>query len=211
MRALERALRRTLAAAPDRAPRAIASPNRRLKIGYVSPDFREHCQSLFTMPLLAHHDHAAFEIFCYSSVERPDEYTRRIAGYADVWRDVRPLDDAALCEIIREDRIDVLVDLTMHMAGGRPLVFARKPAPIQIAWLAYPGTTGIGAIEYRLSDPRLDPDGFDESLQRAHAASARFILVLRPADRSARSQSTARDRARLPDPRVLEQPLQIDR
>ncbi|MGO9512639.1 MAG: tetratricopeptide repeat protein [Steroidobacteraceae bacterium] len=138
-----------------------ASPTRRLKIGYVSPDFRDHCQSLFTVPLFAHHDHSGFEIFCYSSVARPDEYTRRIAGYADVWRDVRPLDDAALCELIGEDRIDVLVDLTMHMAGGRPLVFARKPAPIQIAWLAYPGTTGISAIEYRLSDPRLDPDGFD--------------------------------------------------
>jgi predicted O-linked N-acetylglucosamine transferase (SPINDLY family) len=136
-------------------------PNRRLKIGYVSPDFRDHCQSLFTIPLLSRHDHAAFEIFCYASIKRPDDHTRRIAGYADVWRDVRALNDEALCRLIREDRIDILVDLTMHMAGGRPLLFARKPAPIQIAWLAYPGTTGIGAMDYRLSDPRLDPDGFD--------------------------------------------------
>jgi protein O-GlcNAc transferase len=144
----------------DSARRPDASP-RRLKIGYVSPDFRDHCQSLFTVPLLAHHDHEAFEVFCYSSVERPDEYTRRIEGFADVWRDVRALDDAALCEVIRGDRIDILVDLTMHMANGRPLAFARKPAPVQIAWLAYPGTTGIGAIDYRLSDPRLDPEDFD--------------------------------------------------
>jgi protein O-GlcNAc transferase len=136
-------------------------PNRRLKIGYVSPDFREHCQSLFTIPLLSRHDHAAFEIFCYASIKRPDDRTRRIAGYADVWRNVRALNDEALSRLIREDRIDILVDLTMHMAGGRPLLFARKPAPIQIAWLAYPGTTGIGAMDYRLSDPRLDPDGFD--------------------------------------------------
>ena len=136
-------------------------PNRRLKIGYVSPDFREHCQSLFTIPLLSQHDHAAFEVFCYGSIKRPDEHTRRIAAYADVWRDVRTLNDEALCRLIRADRIDILVDLTMHMAGGRPLLFARKPAPIQIAWLAYPGTTGIGAMDYRLSDPRLDPDGFD--------------------------------------------------
>jgi protein O-GlcNAc transferase len=134
----------------------------RLKIGYVSPDFRDHCQSLFTVPLLAHHDHAAFEVFCYSSVERADDCTRRLAGYADVWRNVRSLDDAALCEVIREDHIDILVDLTMHMANGRPLLFARKPAPLQMAWLAYPGTTGIGAIDFRLSDPRLDPDGFDD-------------------------------------------------
>ena len=136
-------------------------PNRRLKIGYVSPDFRDHCQSLFTIPLLSRHDHAAFEIFCYASIKRPDDLTRRIAAYADVWREVRGLNDEALCRLIREDRIDILVDLTMHMAGGRPLLFARKPAPVQIAWLAYPGTTGIGAMDYRLSDPRLDPDGFD--------------------------------------------------
>ncbi len=149
------------------APRIVAplhdrSPDRRLKVGYVSADFREHCQSLFTTPLLSQHDHASFEVFCYSSVVRPDDRTQRLAAYADVWRDVHTLDDAALCETIRADRIDVLVDLTMHMANGRPLVFARKPAPVQIAWLAYPGTTGIRAIDHRLSDPRLDPDGFED-------------------------------------------------
>ena len=140
------------------------SPERRLRVGYVSPDFRNHCQSLFTIPLLAHHDHAAFEIFCYASVVRPDDHTRRLAGYADVWREVCPLCDAALCELIRADRIDLLVDLTMHMAHGRPLAFARKPAPIQVAWLAYPGTTGLDAIGYRLTDPYLDPPepGVDE-------------------------------------------------
>ena len=137
------------------------SPLRRLRIGYVSPDFRDHCQALFTIPLLSHHDHGGFEIFCYCGVERPDDHTRRISGYADVWRDVRQLDDAALCDLIRRDQIDILVDLTMHMADGRPLVFARKPAPIQIAWLAYPGTTGVSAIDYRFSDPRLDPPDFD--------------------------------------------------
>jgi protein O-GlcNAc transferase len=148
-------------------PRIVApvhdrSPDRRLKVGYVSADFREHCQSLFTTPLLSQHDHASFEVFCYSSVVRPDDCTRRLMAYVDVWRDVHMLDDAALYKTIRADRIDVLIDLTMHMANGRPLVFARKPAPVQIAWLAYPGTTGIRAIDYRLSDPRLDPDGFED-------------------------------------------------
>jgi protein O-GlcNAc transferase len=146
---------------PARSHANEGEADRRLKIGYVSPDFRDHCQSLFTIPLLSRHDHEAFEIHCYSSVKRPDGLTQRIAGYADVWREVRSLDDAALCRLVREDRIDILVDLTMHMAGGRPLVFARKPAPIQIAWLAYPGTTGIGAMDYRLSDPRLDPEVFE--------------------------------------------------
>ena len=137
------------------------TPDRRLKIGYVSGDFREHCQSLFTLPLLAHHDRRAMEVFCYSSVERTDAWTRRIESHADAWRDVRELDDDALGRIVRQDRIDVLIDLNMHMANGRPLLFACKPAPVQIAWLAYPGTTGIGAIDYRLSDPRLDPAGFE--------------------------------------------------
>jgi protein O-GlcNAc transferase len=134
---------------------------RRLRIGYVSADFRDHCQSLFTLPLLSQHDHAEFEVFCYSGVKRPDHLSKRIAALADVWCDIRKLDDEALCARIRADRIDILVDLTMHMADGRPLVFARKPAPVQIAWLAYPGTTGISAIDYRLSDPRLDPPGTD--------------------------------------------------
>jgi protein O-GlcNAc transferase len=145
----------------DPHPREPAS-GRRLKIGYVSADFRDHCQSLFMVPLLSQHDHSRFEIFCYSSVERPDDHTRRIAGHADVWRDVRSLSDAELDWRIREDGIDILVDLTMHMARGRLLAFARKPAPVQIAWLAYPGTTGVGALDYRLSDPRLDPEGFDD-------------------------------------------------
>jgi protein O-GlcNAc transferase len=133
------------------------TPGRRLRIGYVGADFREHCQSLFMVPLLSHHDHEHFEIFCYASVERPDALTQRLATCADVWRDVRELDDASLAQQIRADGIDILVDLAMHMADGRPLLFARKPAPVQIAWLAYPGTTGIEAIDYRLTDPRLDP------------------------------------------------------
>jgi protein O-GlcNAc transferase len=137
------------------------TPTRRLRIGYVSPDFRDHCQTLFTLPLLSHHDHQRFEIFCYASVTRPDDLTQRVATHADVWRDVRELDDARLAQLIRDDRIDILIDLTMHMADGRPLLFARKPAPVQIAWLAYPGTTGMSAIDYRLTDPWLDPVGAD--------------------------------------------------
>lgn len=137
------------------------SSGRQLRIGYVSPDFRVHCQSLFTVPLLSHHDHETFEIFCYSSVEQKDPLTARLKEMADVWRDVAHLNDAALCELIQRDRIHILVDLTMHMSEGRPLLFARKPAPVQVAWLAYPGTTGMDAIDYRLTDPRLDPPGTD--------------------------------------------------
>lgn len=134
-------------------------PGRRLRIGYVSPDFRDHCQALFLMPLLAAHDPAAVEVYCYSSVLRPDGITARLRAFAAVWRDVRLQDDAAVAAQVRADGIDILVDLTMHMAGGRPQLFARKPAPLQVAWLAYPGTTGIAAIDYRISDARLDPPG----------------------------------------------------
>jgi predicted O-linked N-acetylglucosamine transferase (SPINDLY family) len=155
---------RTLVPPEWRRPAAGGFPNdrdpgRRLRIGYVSPDFREHCQSLFTLPLLSHHDHRRFEIFCYADVARPDAITGRISGHADVWRDTSALDDASCAALVRSDRIDILVDLTMHMANGRPLMFARKPAPVQVAWLAYPGTTGLSAMDYRLTDPYLDPPG----------------------------------------------------
>jgi predicted O-linked N-acetylglucosamine transferase (SPINDLY family) len=134
-------------------------PERRLRIGYVSPDFREHCQSLFTIPLLSHHDHGRFEIFCYAKVTRPDAITRRIAGFADHWRDIRALDDQEVADLVRSDRIDILVDLTQHMANASLGVFSRKPAPVQAAWLAYPGTTGLSTMDYRLTDPYLDPPG----------------------------------------------------
>ncbi|QNK03217.1 tetratricopeptide repeat protein [Dyella telluris] len=133
------------------------TPSRRLRIGYVSPDFREHCQSLFMTPLLKHHDHAEVEVFGYASVKNPDAVTQQLAALVDVWRDVSSLDDDRLALQILDDQIDILVDLTMHMSNGRPLLFARRPAPVQVAWLAYPGTTGSKAIGYRLTDPWLDP------------------------------------------------------
>jgi protein O-GlcNAc transferase len=133
------------------------SPERRLRVGYVSPDFRGHCQAFFSIPLLSHHDHTQVEVFCYSSVINPDEVTDRIRGLADQWRDMGGMDDAAAAARIREDRVDILVDLTMHMAGGRMRLFARKPAPLQVCWLAYPGTTGLSAMDYRVTDPFLDP------------------------------------------------------
>jgi len=139
---------------PPRHPEAAE----RLRIGYVSADFRSHSQSLFTTPLLAHHDHAAYEIFCYSDVVNPDVLTERLRGYADVWRNIAGMSDEQAAELIRRDQIDILVDLTLHMSKNRLLVFARKPAPLQVTWLGYPGTTGLQVMDYRFSDPCLDPD-----------------------------------------------------
>ncbi len=140
------------------------APDRRLRIGYVSPDFRLHCQAFFLFPLLAHHDHRRFEIFCYSDVPRPDEWTRRLMGHADHARNIAGMTDDAVASGIRQDRIDVLVDLTMHMAKNRLPVFARKPAPLQVTWLAYPGTTGLSAMDYRVTDRFLDPPQSDDSV-----------------------------------------------
>ena len=137
----------------------LPDPGRRLRIGYVSPDFREHCQALFTLPVLTHHDHGQVEVFCYAKVPRPDATTRRIAQLADVWRDTEGLGDAEVARLVQADGIDILVDLTMHMSNGRPRTFACRPAPVQVAWLAYPGTTGLAAMDYRLTDPYLDPPG----------------------------------------------------
>jgi predicted O-linked N-acetylglucosamine transferase (SPINDLY family) len=138
-------------------------PNRRLRIGYVSPDFRQHVIGQNLVPLLREHDHGQVEIFCYSNVVRADALTEQLRRYADVWRSVVGLSDSQAVELIRQDRIDVLVDLTLHTASNRLAVFARKPAPVQATFAGYPGSTGLDTIDYRLTDPYLDPPGLDDA------------------------------------------------
>jgi predicted O-linked N-acetylglucosamine transferase (SPINDLY family) len=140
-------------------------PDRRLRIGYVSCHFNNHVHRFYLSPLLEHHDHRDFEIFCYSSVVRPDNETDRMRSLVDQWRDVSTLDDESVAITIRQDGIDILLDLEMHGAGNRLAVFARKPAPIQMCWLAYPGTTGLSAMDYRMTDANLErgePSAFKE-------------------------------------------------
>jgi predicted O-linked N-acetylglucosamine transferase (SPINDLY family) len=138
--------------------------DKRLRVGYVSSHFLDHVSGFFTLPLFRNHTRENFEIVCYSNVMRPDAVTALHQQWADLWRDTGGMTDAQLAEQIGHDRVDILVDLSMHAAGGRPLVFARKPAPVQMCWLAYPGTTGISALDYRISDPHLDPPGTDTSV-----------------------------------------------
>jgi protein O-GlcNAc transferase len=140
------------------------SPGRRLRVGYVSPDFRNHVAGIFFLPLLGNHDHSQFEIYCYSDARHPDEMTALFRQKADVWRETARLSDAELAAQVSEDRIDVLVDLIMHMEGSRLGMFARKPAPVQVTWLAYPGTTGLTRMDYRFTDPVLDPPGETDHL-----------------------------------------------
>jgi len=141
----------------------IHARNRRLRIGYVSPDLRDHVVGRFMLPLLANHDRERFEIFCYVDLRKPDAMSARLQSHADTWRQTLGMSHEALAELIRADRIDILVDLTMHMGGSRLLAFARKPAPIQVTYLAYCGTTGLSTMDYRLTDPHFDPPGGDES------------------------------------------------
>jgi predicted O-linked N-acetylglucosamine transferase (SPINDLY family) len=147
------------------------APDRRLRIGYVSPHLRNHVVGHFLATLLEQHDQRRFEAVCYADVTRPDEHTRRIQSAADVWRDVVGWTDDRMARQIREDRIDVLVDLAQHMAGNRLLVFARKPAPVQVTYLGYCGTTGLAAMDYRLTDPYLDSPGGGECVSSEQSVS----------------------------------------
>lgn len=135
--------------------------NRRLRIGYLAADFRQHVLTFIMLPIFKCHDRDSFEITAYANLTRPDAMTEQVKSRVDRWRPIAGMNDQAVAELIRTDQIDILVDLTMHMAGGRPLVMARKPAPVQVAYCAYPGGTGLDAIDYRLTDPYLDPPGTD--------------------------------------------------
>jgi len=132
------------------------SPARRLRIGYVSPYFRAHVVGLNLLPLLRKHDHSQFEIHCFSDTRPTDPTTSELRRHADVWHDTVGLSDAELADLVSQHQIDVLVDLVMHMEGVRLGMFARKPAPVQVAWMAYPGSTGLTRMDYRLTDDMLD-------------------------------------------------------
>ena len=133
--------------------------DRRLRIGYVSPDLRTHSVAYFLEPLLQGHDRQAVEIFCYADVVQPDSVTTRLQGLADHWLMTIGLSDDKLAARIRTDGIDILIDLAGHTAHNRLGVFAREPAPVQVTWLGYPNTTGLDAIDYRLVDAVTDPVG----------------------------------------------------
>jgi predicted O-linked N-acetylglucosamine transferase (SPINDLY family) len=133
------------------------SLDRPLRVGYLSPDFCLHAVGRFMLPLLRGHDPSRVTSICYASQAREDEFTARLQQHAQVWRNVLSLDDAQLAEQIRADRVDILVDLSMHMAGNRLGVFARRPAPVQVTYLAYCSTTGLDAMDYRLTHRHLDP------------------------------------------------------
>jgi protein O-GlcNAc transferase len=118
----------------------------------------------FLLPLLKHHDRAQVEVYAYSLSPMKDSLTDRLKSHADVWRQVESFSDQAAAEAIRRDKIDILVDLAMHTGGNGLRIMAMKPAPVQFSYLAYCSSTGIDGIDYRFSDPHLDPPDGDDSV-----------------------------------------------
>ncbi len=157
------------------------TPGRRLRVGYFSPDFRTHAVALFAEPLLAAHDRSQVELFCYSEVTVEDSTTQRFHAMADHWRSTVGRGDAELAETVRRDGIDVLVDLAGHTAGNRLLVFARKPAPVQIAYMIGHGcTSGLSAIDAFLADDILAPPGAEAVFSEQLVRLPRIPLAYRP-------------------------------
>jgi len=155
---------------------------RRIRVGYVSGDFRTHSVAYFFEPLLKWRDTTAVEVFCYSHTIQCDATTAKLQALADHWVEIRDLGDDEVAARIRADRIDILVDLAGHTAGGRLGLFLRRPAPVQITYLGYPSTTGVPSMDYRITDSIADPPGveafYTETLLRLPDC---FLCYLPPA------------------------------
>jgi len=194
-RELGAALEAKLHAPLSRPPAAEIDAGRRLRIGYLSGDFRAHSCAFFIEPLFAARDRSAWELYAYSTTPGEDAVTQRLRGLADHWRTVRYLDDPALARLIADDRIDILVDLAGHTAGGRPGALAMRPATLSATWLGYPNTTGLSAVDYRVTDAVADPPGasdarYTEKLLRLPGG---FLCYAPPPDAPEPSWRTSED------------------
>lgn len=139
------------------------SRDRRLRIGYLSPDYNRHPVASFLENVLAGHDRSQVEVFAYSNSTTIDDMTQRLRELVDHWRDIATLSEDAATKLIVDDRIDVLIDLAGHTGNNRAPLMARGAAPVQFTYLGYPATTGIPAVQYRITDAVADPVGMTES------------------------------------------------
>ncbi len=155
---------------------------RRLRVGYVSPDFCHHPVRHFLEPLLEHHNKNTVEVYAYAVLAKEDAVTSRYRGYADHWIPTVGLSDAALAERIRADGVDILVDLAGHTAYNRLGVFARRPAPVSVSWLGYGYTTGLSAVDYLLTDSTSAPQGSEHLFSEQPWRLATPGYVYRPAE-----------------------------
>ena len=159
-------------------------PERRLRLGYLSADLRTHSVAFFLEAVLEEHDREGFQLIGYSNSPLEDATTARLRALLAEWRCVHELSDEEAAERIRRDRVDILVDLGGHTAGGRPRLLALKPAPVQVSWLGYPDTTGLEEVDYRLSDELADPPGLTEGFytERLLRLPAPFLCYRPPAE-----------------------------
>lgn len=155
----------------------------KIRVGYVSGDFKTHSVAFFFEPVLCSHNRDNFEIFCYDMVPVPDETTHRMKNLGWSWRAIYGLSDSAVAEQVRADGIDILVDLSGHSGGNRLGVFAQCPAPVQVTWLGYPNTTGLKQITFRLTDRFADPSGMTDHLyaERLVRLPGSFLCYAPPA------------------------------
>ncbi len=168
----------------------------RLKIGYVSADFRDqHPVGIFITPLLRHHDRSRFEVFSYYNSNTTDRSTSEIKRLSEHWRNVAGWSDEKLCRQIRGDEIDILIDLSGHTAHNRLGTFARRPAKLAVSMIGYPHSTGMSRIDYFLADPVIAPLG-DEALYSEKLLHTRHSIFCYPNDGGAMAQGTIRPQAR---------------
>jgi len=153
---------------------------RKLRIAYVSPDFRQHSGNYFIEPLLAHHDRTAFEVTAYAELVAEDATTKRFKNYFDHWVPTAAMTDQQLADRIRADGIDILIDVAGHTGGNRLAVFARKPAPVSLTWLGFGYTTGVSAIDYIMSDAAMAPEGSENLFAERPWRLADTNFVYRP-------------------------------
>jgi predicted O-linked N-acetylglucosamine transferase (SPINDLY family) len=181
--------------APPSAPFPARRPGR-LRVGYVSADFRTHSVAYFFEPLLAHHDRAAVETFCYAQGRAADATTERLRAQADHWVPIGNLTDEQVAARVRADGIDILVDLGGHTGNSRLAVFAWRAAPVQVTWLGYPNTTGLTVMDYRLTDAIADPVGTTDPFhtERLVRLDDGFLCYRPPFDAPAVAPTPARER-----------------
>jgi predicted O-linked N-acetylglucosamine transferase (SPINDLY family) len=160
------------------------SPEKKLRIGYVSPDLRTHSVTYFLEPILRERDRNAFDVIAFSNTQNPDQTTQRLRDMCDGWHDIRAMSDDELAALIRRERIDILIDLAGHTKGNRLPVFGRKPAPVQVTYLGYAGTSGLSRMDYRITDDVTDPPGMtdDHYTEKLIRLQAPFLCYQPPAD-----------------------------
>jgi predicted O-linked N-acetylglucosamine transferase (SPINDLY family) len=160
-------------------------PDRRLRVGYISADFREHPRARFIEPLLMRHDRNQFQVLCYNDAAPPDDCTIRFSKMVDTWRETTAMSDEAVADLIRRDGIDLLVDFSGHTGSNRMLALARKPAPIQILYPGYPNTGGLKTIDYWITDAYQDPRGLTERFHTERIVRLQpFARCYTPSDNS---------------------------